>query len=97
MKVTVEVPVDVDAMEARIEARLEARLLAAVEARLEKAAPPERVYLRVAQFCERHGVSKRTTTKFLSEGLPHVGRGKLLRIPVLQGDAWIASRGSTIG
>ena len=54
---------------------------------------PVRDYENKKQFADRLGVSLRTVDNLLARGLPHVKiTRKLIRIPRLAADEWLAER-----
>lgn len=47
--------------------------------------------LTTSAFAVRWSVSRRLVAQWLTEGLPVVRIGRLVRIPIAQADAWVAS------
>jgi hypothetical protein len=56
----------------------------------DKALPPK--FMKVADYAAHTGYSKRTIENFVREGLPTVGKRRLLRIDVEPADKWIRGR-----
>lgn len=52
-------------------------------------AQPEPIWLDVARFAERRGVSVSTVRKWLREGLPAARRERVVRIRVTEAEAWL--------
>lgn len=51
----------------------------------------QRSYATVKGFAARWSVSMRTVRYWLGRGMPTVRVGRIVRIPVAQADAWVAS------
>lgn len=62
---------------------------------LEPQVKPEAIYLRVAEWGDRIGVSRRTAWTLVGKGAPTVGSGRLRRVDVRAADAWLAARAQT--
>jgi hypothetical protein len=56
--------------------------------------PAEPIYLRVPDWAERAGVSRRTAWTWVGAGLPTVGTGRTRRVDVKLADAWLRERAS---
>lgn len=53
-------------------------------------------FLSRRRYARRADYAVRTIDKFLRQGLPHTGEGKLLRIPVADADRWLLAHLSEV-
>lgn len=49
-------------------------------------------YAKLTKFAEARQYGTSTVRKWISEGMPHIGSGRYLRIMVPEAEAWITAR-----